>query len=214
MSKPVLAIETSNILCGACVYFNEEKLYTSKIVAKHSHSEMLFKVIDDVIKNSGIRRENLASIAVSAGPGSFTGLRIGMSAAKGISFGLSAPIIPVPTFEALALQLASFYEDEEIVIANKINTEEVYFARFHVKSNNYIFTEELKILRYSELKSIESNVKKFGNMFKSFSISSPEPEFIARWAINFGEKVKTEKIDDLEPYYLKNFIVKERQNAK
>ena len=93
-----------------------------------------------------ITQDDLKMIAVSDGPGSFTGLRIGMSAAKGMADALSIPIIPVPTFEALALQISSFLDENEIVIANKINRDEVYFAKFQIKMNSFIFTEELKIL--------------------------------------------------------------------
>ena len=81
-SKPILSIETSESLCGACVYFNDEKFFEASIRFKNVHAEKLFETIDYVIKTAGIVTNDLASIAVSAGPGSFTGLRIGMSAAK------------------------------------------------------------------------------------------------------------------------------------
>lgn len=210
MNKPVLAIETSDQICGACIHFGDEMYFSSKVVAKHSHSEMLFKVIDMVINQSGIEKKEIDYIAVSEGPGSFTGLRIGMSAAKGIASALSIPILPVPTFEALALQLSFILNDEEILIANKINKDEVYFAKFHVKTNNYIFTQELKILQRSELDFVDKSARKFGSAFMISSVNSPEPEFIAKWARQFGEKLKTFNIDNLEPHYVKNFIVKEK----
>ena len=210
MNKPVLAIETSDQICGACIYFGDEKYFSSKAVAKHSHSEMLFKTIDLVINQSGIEKNDIDYIAVSEGPGSFTGLRIGMSAAKGMALGLSIPILPVPTFEALALQLSFILNDEEIIIANKINKDEVYFAKFHVKTNNYIFTQDLKILQKSELDFVDKSARKFGSAFLNSRFNSPEPEFIAKWAAQFGEKLKTSDIDNLEPHYVKNFIVKEK----
>ncbi len=209
MNKPILAIETSDQICGACIYFDDAKYFSSKVVAKHSHSEMLFKTIDLVINQSGIEKNEIEYIAVSEGPGSFTGLRIGMSAAKGMAFALSVPILPVPTFEALALQLSFILNHEEIIIANKINKDEVYFAKFHVKTNNYIFTQDLKILKRSELEFVDESVKKFGSAFMNSSINSPDPGFIAKWAKQFGEKAKTFDIDNIEPHYVKNFIVKE-----
>lgn len=213
MNKPILAIETSDKVCGACIYFDEEKYFVSKVLAKHSHSEMLFKVIDAVISFAEIKKSDINSIAVSEGPGSFTGLRIGMSAAKGLAVGLSIPIIPVPTFEAIALQSASLYNDKEIAVANKVNREEVYFAKFHVKTNNYIFTEELKIVLSNDLNNFGNAIIKIGSAFKPEILRSPEPEFIARWAVKFGEKTKTNDIDNLEPFYLKNFLVKEKKNV-
>lgn len=210
MNRPILAIETSDKICGACIYFDEDKYFSSKVVAKHSHSEMLFKSVDLVISQSGIQKSDLEYLAVSEGPGSFTGLRIGMSAAKGMAYGLNIPIVSVPTFEAFALQLSAFFDNEEVIISNKINADEVYYAKFHLKMNSYIFTEELKILPKTELNALQKSVKKFGSAFSNASPNSPDPEFIARWARLFGEKFKTYDIDNLEPHYLKNFIVKEK----
>ena len=94
---PILSIETSQNCCGACVYFNENKFFEMSVNSKFSHAEKIFEIIDTVIKSSGVALHDLGAIAVSSGPGSFTGLRIGMSAAKGVGFGASLPIIAVPT---------------------------------------------------------------------------------------------------------------------
>ncbi len=135
--KPILSIETSGSLCGVCVYFNDEKFYEAAAHLKNSHAEKLFELIDFVVKSSGIGVKDFGAIAVSAGPGSFTGLRIGMSAAKGIAFGSLLPIIPVSTFEALAYQISDFLPaGTEFIIANKVNLEEIYFAKFRSKPGN------------------------------------------------------------------------------
>ena len=103
-----------------------------------------------LLKHREFRLKNISAVAVSSGPGSFTGLRIGMSAAKGLAFGVSLPIISVPTFEALAFQLSNGLADgTEFIIANKVNSEEIYFAKFKVKSNNYIFAQDLQIVKIS-----------------------------------------------------------------
>lgn len=167
---PLLAIETSDSICGACVYFTEEKFFTSKLILRHSHSEKLFEVINSVLSMASIKQNELKSIAVSSGPGSFTGLRIGMSAAKGIAQALSIPIIPVPTFEALAMQISTFLSENSLfIISNKVGRDEVYFAKFQIKGNNYIFREELKIVPLSELDSLPNDVHIFGNIFESSS---------------------------------------------
>lgn len=219
---PLLAIETSDSICGACVYFTEEKFFTSKLILRHSHSEKLFEVINSVLSMASIKQNELKSIAVSSGPGSFTGLRIGMSAAKGIAQALSIPIIPVPTFEALAMQISTFLSENSLfIISNKVGRDEVYFAKFQIKGNNYIFREELKIVPLSELDSLPNDVHIFGNIFESSSkknfnsktISAPDPEFIAKWAVNFGMDRRITDIDFLEPNYLKDFIVKEKKNV-
>lgn len=216
---PLLAIETSNNICGACIYFNDEKYFSSKVILKHSHSEKLFEVIESVITQASISKKELKAIAVSAGPGSFTGLRIGMSAAKGMAQALSIPIIPVPTFEALALQVCQFLPDNSFfIICNKVGRDELYFAKFQIKSNNYIFMEELKIIPILDFNSISTKDKIFGNvdiensdtLFDITNISAPEAEFVAKWAIKYGFRKQKNKIDFIEPNYLKDFIVKEK----
>ena len=219
---PLLAIETSDSVCGACVYYNEEKYFSSKLILKHSHAEKLFDVIKSVLDMALITQDDLKMIAVSNGPGSFTGLRIGMSAVKGMAEALSIPVIPVPTFEALALQISTFLpENSEFIISNKVGRDELYFAKFQIIGNSYIFKEELKIIPVLELNSFPEDVPIFGNGFESRSekninsknISAPEPEFIAKWAVTFGiNKMRTD-IDFLEPNYMKGFIVKEKKNA-
>ena len=59
---PLLAIETSDNICSACIYFDEEKYFTSKVVLKHSHSEKLFEVIDSIIHQSGISKSEILSL--------------------------------------------------------------------------------------------------------------------------------------------------------
>ncbi len=207
---PLLAIETSEKLCGVSFLLNQEEYYSAKIYLPHSHSEKLFELIETLRDNSNIKLNEIKSVAVSAGPGSFTGLRIGMAAAKGIAAGLKIPIITVPTFEALAYQLSQILpEGQKFIIANKVNRDDAYFAKFHVKSNNYIFEEELKILPISEIKTKDKELL-FGNISENPNkIVSPEPELVALWALLFGKKNIVYDFDFLEPNYIKDFIVKE-----
>ena len=220
--KPILSIETSETLCGACIYFSAQKYFESNIQLKNSHAEKLFEAIENVMNASGVLTKDLSAIAVSAGPGSFTGLRIGMSAAKGIAFGSSLPIIPVPTFEAMALQIANYLPENALFsIANKVNSDEIYFAKFQIISNSFIFVENLSIINHSEFaKKAEGSIL-FGNAVKIIDnladngskISVPSPVYIADWARKYGANSEVFELDYLEPNYLKNFIIKGRKNG-
>jgi len=213
---PLLAIETSEDICSAALYFSDEKFYTSSINLKHSHSEKLFEIIEVLFNLAGINRNELSAIAVSGGPGSFTGLRIGMAAAKGIATGTAVPLIVVPTFEALAFQLSfQMEEGSEFIIANKVNKDEVYYARFQIKSNSFIFVEDLKILTNEDFIKKINGIKIFGNAYKysvnnenNIMSSSPTAEYIARWAVKFGSDKFSYDYDYFEPVYIKNFVVK------
>jgi tRNA threonylcarbamoyladenosine biosynthesis protein TsaB len=218
--KPVLAIETSDILCSACLYFSEEKIYSASILLKNSHSEKLFSLIEYLLDQTGLTADSLSTIAVSEGPGSFTGLRIGMSAAKGIAAGAGLSVTPVPTFEAFAYQISQYLnEGSSFIISNKVNKDEVYYAKFQVNGNNYIFTDNLIILNNDDFIQKSKNMKIFGNALSllrgaistTYLQSAPSAEFIARWAVMFGEKRKTFNYDYLEPNYLKNFLIKEKK---
>lgn len=212
--KPILAIETSEKNCGVCLYFNSEKYFEYSFRMKNAHSEKIFELIEKIFSSSGISINETGCIAVSSGPGSFTGLRIGMSAAKGLAFGSSLPIIPVPTFEAMAMELCNFYQENTVFsISNKVNADEIYFAKFQVKSNNYIFVENLNIFKYSELK--QNNDLIFGNALNKnqdnqtlFNYSAPRALWIAKWAEKFGSDLLNYNYDLLEPDYLKEIILK------
>lgn len=215
---PLLAIETSEEICSAAIYFSDEKFYTSSINLKHSHSEKLFEIIEVLFNLAGINKNEISAIAVSGGPGSFTGLRIGMAAAKGIATGTGVPLLVVPTFEALAFQLSfQMAEGSEFIIANKVNRSEVYYARFQIKSNSFIFADYLKILTNEDFIKKINCIKTFGNAYKyivndenNITADSPTAEYIARWAVKFGSNKFSYDYDYFEPVYIKNFVVKKR----
>jgi len=214
--KPILAIETSEVTCGICIYFSDDKFFSSSMNLKHSHAENIFEIIDWLFKISKIRPEDLDNIAISSGPGSFTGLRIGMSAAKGIAYGSGLPVIAVPTYDAFAIQISQLLPNEsQFIIANKVNKDEVYFAKFQIRANSYIFVDDLMVLKNNLFKIKVNDVPVFGNAALLLNENvkfpfSPDPKFVAKWAVEFGEKNKTFEYDFLEPNYLKNFIIKEK----
>lgn len=211
-NKPILAIETSERICGVCLYFNEDKFFEFSISLKNVHSEKIFELIDKVFVTAGNNISEVSWIAVSSGPGSFTGLRIGMSTAKGLAFGTSVPIVPVPTFEATALQLSDILaEGTQFIIANKVNAEEIYFAKFQVKGNNYIFVKDLSIVGNSQFKDEAKDNLCFGNVpgdNMNIVLTAPSAKYIAKWSEKFGKDLLTFDYDFLEPNYLKDFIIK------
>jgi tRNA threonylcarbamoyladenosine biosynthesis protein TsaB len=213
--KPILAIETSDKLCGSAVYFSDEKYSETVLMLKNSHSEKIFNSIDVSLNQIGIELKDCGVIAVSSGPGSFTGLRIGLSSAKGLAMGSGLPIILVPTFEALAMELLiSTKQGDEFVIANKVNVEEIYFARFKNDGNIYKFVEDLKLIRHEHLESHSEGALIFGNVTNPnltiISKFAPSPKSIAQWCRKYGENLITFDYDYLEPSYLKSFTIKRK----
>ena len=97
-----LGIETATTVCGVALLRDGMAPVERVLDIPNVHSEQLVPLIEEVMVHSGIRIQQLDVIAVSIGPGSFTGLRIGLSVAKGLSFAANIPLIPVPTLQALA----------------------------------------------------------------------------------------------------------------
>jgi len=211
---PMLAIETSGDLCSVALLKNENVFYEINANEKNIHSEILFKLIDSVLAYTGVELNELKAVAVSNGPGSFTGLRIGVAAAKGIASGAKLPMVFVPTFEALALQISSaFPKETKFALANKVNSNELYFAKYEAgESNSYSVVDELQVISAEELNGKSGDAEKIFGNYQSKGvnvISSPRSIFIALWAYYFGKDLLTFNFDLIEPNYLKNFNIKQ-----
>jgi tRNA threonylcarbamoyladenosine biosynthesis protein TsaB len=98
----ILAIDTAHALLSAAVSGPGGIRYGESPLSEGSHSENLMPLIDSLITEAGLQREDLELVACMEGPGSFTGLRIGFAAAKGLSLALNIPLLPIPTLDCLA----------------------------------------------------------------------------------------------------------------
>ncbi|MCD8046191.1 MAG: tRNA (adenosine(37)-N6)-threonylcarbamoyltransferase complex dimerization subunit type 1 TsaB [Clostridiales bacterium] len=101
----ILALESSGLVAGVAVAEDENLLGEYTINYKKTHSQTLLPMLDEVAKMLELDLETLDAIAVSGGPGSFTGLRIGSATAKGLGLALEKPLVHVPTVDALACNL-------------------------------------------------------------------------------------------------------------
>ena len=104
MSEKILMIETSTECCSAAVCDGPRILASRIDETPRRQSAMLVPYIVEVLQEAGLRGEDLDAVAVSEGPGSYTGLRVGVSTAKGLCFGSRKPLIAVDTLRILALQ--------------------------------------------------------------------------------------------------------------
>lgn len=110
----ILAIETSTSICSVAVHRDGNLISLSEESKPGAHAERLILLIEEVVEKAGLEFGNLDAISVSEGPGSYTGLRIGVSTAKGLAFGLNKPLIGVNTLQALASAIP--LEDGDLVI--------------------------------------------------------------------------------------------------
>lgn len=104
----ILSIETATRSGSVAIHKSGNLVGLQQYDIDKSHSSLLHVMIDQVLQNSGIDKAQLDAIAVSAGPGSYTGLRIGVSTAKGLCYALDIPLLAVNTLEAMAKQIANY----------------------------------------------------------------------------------------------------------
>ncbi len=127
----VLGIETATSVCGAAVMEDGVLLALEEINEGRVHAERLLPFIDSALRASGRTTASLHAIAVSIGPGSFTGLRIGLSIAKGLVLATGVPLVAVPTLEALASRTARARKTDGLVLAAiDARRDEVYCQLF------------------------------------------------------------------------------------
>lgn len=128
----VLAIDCAASLCAACVYDAAAGLELGRSVLDlgKGHAEHLMAVIAEALKAGAIDYAGIGAIAVSVGPGSFTGLRVGVSTARGLALALKIPAIGVTTLEALAGEAAAAFPGRAVLAALDAGREEIHAALY------------------------------------------------------------------------------------
>ncbi len=139
----ILGIEASGQVASVAIMEDDKLLGEYTINYKKTHSETLLPMIDEVIKMTETKVEELDAIAVSKGPGSFTGLRIGSATAKGFALALNIPIIPVATVDALAYHL--WGSKRLICPMMDARRRQVYTGLYHFEGESLIVEEETNL---------------------------------------------------------------------
>ncbi|MEE8885747.1 MAG: tRNA (adenosine(37)-N6)-threonylcarbamoyltransferase complex dimerization subunit type 1 TsaB [Eubacteriales bacterium] len=129
----LLAIDSSGLVASAAYMDDDSLLGEYTINFKKTHSQTLLPMIDELTKMLGIEPDSIDAVAVSKGPGSFTGLRIGSATAKGIGLALDRPIVEVPTVDALACNL---YDTDGIIVPMMdARRSQVYTGIYHFRDH-------------------------------------------------------------------------------
>lgn len=131
-----LAIDTSNSSGSIALLKNKELLFSSYFNIKITHSETLMPEIDRALSLCNLATENLDAIAIAIGPGSFTGLRIGLATAKGISYAHQLPIIPISSLKIVAMNYYNY--GKNILVMQDAKMKEVYVALYSSKLDELV----------------------------------------------------------------------------
>lgn len=223
----ILSLETATSVCSVALHSDSAVLGTSDLHVGQKASSQLTVMINELLKRCDVQPNSLDAVAVSAGPGSYTGLRIGVATAKGMCFTLGIPLIAVNTLESMVTKIANHYSDD-VIFCPMLDARrmEVYCLLANNKLEILEPTQAKVIDEESFLKTLESNkVIFFGNgaakcremithtnaVFLTDIV--PSAKQVGNLAYSRFTAQQFENLADFEPYYLKDFLIKKPKSA-
>jgi tRNA threonylcarbamoyladenosine biosynthesis protein TsaB len=218
----ILSIETATNVCSVALLHNGTLLALREDSSRNSHSAYITIFVDEVVKEAGLTLQQLDAVAVGKGPGSYTGLRIGVSAAKGLCYALDKPLIGINTLEGMANHPAVLpYRNNTTLLCPMIDARrmEVYCALFNHNGQWVQQTQALIIDADTFAHHLQNNTVVFfgdGAAKCKEVINHPNAVFIdgiSPSANSVGilafEAYKNNSFEDVayfEPFYLKEFV--------
>ena len=214
----ILNIETATKNCSVALAKDGKTLLCKEIAEEgYSHAERLHVFIEEIINEAGIGMKDLVAVAVSQGPGSYTGLRIGVSSAKGFCYAMNIPMIAVDTLQLLAKQIQ--IEDGIIIPMIDARRMEVFTA-FYDKNHNQIRNTLSEIIDETSYQEITETIHLVGDGTEKFKNTLIDTKFVFHSDVvfpsanqmsqlSFDKYQKRDFVDVayFEPYYLKDFVL-------
>lgn len=220
----ILGIETSSDICSIGITDKEKFLSELSTHIHNAHSELLFPGILNVINAAGMNMKELSGVAVSSGPGSFTGLRIGVSAAKGIAFALDIPLFLISTLDIFANYGLGL--GKVICSVTPSIREDVFYCYYKEKDGNIERISEYRLGKIEgmekdfkeglfftgiisqELKSTLKKIYSNSETYFSNECVVPRGFLVAKMGYKKMILSQSDDIEDSEPLYLREFDVK------
>lgn len=222
----LLHIETSTSVCSCALSRGVEILINKESFQVQSHASLLGVFVDEIMQYARAQRISLDAIVVSCGPGSYTGLRIGVSEAKGLSYGLNIPLIALPTHQIMASMMQNRVGENDLLCPMVDARRMEVYATF--------FDTSLNVVRKTSADIVDENtyidlldkhpIVFFGNGAEKCKevITHPNARFIADihplalGMVPLAEKAFAEKqfvdMAYFEPFYLKEFVATVAKN--
>ena len=232
----LLALETATDVCSVALWQDGHPTSELTLRRPRAHAEQLIPMIEAALEQSQVARQDLGGVAVSMGPGSYTGLRIGASTAKGLAAALDVPLVGVPSLEAQAAQALPWAAPgDRIAAAFNARRNEVYAALYLVEEQAGL--EEIaptSVLRSEEIGAwageagggrcwvvgeggadVAAVMERGGTDVRRLpsEVVAPSAAWVARRAWGRIERGETSDVAAFEPFYLKAFVARKAQRT-
>ncbi len=215
----ILCADTTSDLCSVSLFENNKNIANESSTIERSHSKLLLVLIDKLIKKSNIKIKDIDCFSISMGPGSYTGLRIGVSTFKGLCFSLNKPIIGINTLDLLTESALEKINDNKFYLCPMVDARrmEVFTKMLdnnlnEIISNQAMILDENSFSKYNQdrIYFFGSGAKKYTdlinfNNFKYIDDIKPESKFMGNLSYNKFLKKDFQDVTSFEPYYLKDF---------
>ncbi|WP_373521166.1 tRNA (adenosine(37)-N6)-threonylcarbamoyltransferase complex dimerization subunit type 1 TsaB [Aquiflexum sp.] len=216
----ILSIESATSICSVALHQNGFFLGLIELNQENVHAKKLILLIESLFKNLGFKTKDLDAVAVSSGPGSYTGLRIGVSIAKGLAYAHDIPLIGVDTLRALAHQVIPICSDGDFIIPlMDARRMEIYMSILSskgeiVESSKPLIVEDNPFLEYlqnGKVYFLGDGVEKLKRILDHpnavFSNILNSSRSMGELAFDKYQKSEFESLAYFEPNYLKEFRV-------
>lgn len=219
----ILLLETATPICSTALEKDGKIIAERHSDEPNAHSSKLAVFINELFEESGIKIDELDAVCVSSGPGSYTGLRIGVSSAKGICYALGIPLLAVPTLQNMAGLFFALYKDYNGLVCPMIDARRMECYTAIYDRNGLVRETKAEVIETGIYDQWLNNgpVTFIGDgAAKTKSVLSTHPN--AKYAPDFTisaegmtaiaeEKLRKDEKEDVayfEPYYLKDFVAK------
>jgi tRNA threonylcarbamoyladenosine biosynthesis protein TsaB len=223
----ILNIETTTTVCSVCISDRGNVIALKQQGGEYTHAENLTVFIENVLAQCGKTLKDIDAVAVSEGPGSYTGLRIGVSVAKGLCYSLDVPLIAVNTLQHFSFAISSNekYKDKTALYCPMIDARrmEVYNAIYD-SNNTMVLPVDARIIdndSFADILSKKNNIYFFGNGAEkckdvlsgkenAIFISGAElsSESMSHFSYEYFLANQFKDVAYFEPFYLKAFFIK------
>ena len=214
----ILNIETATKNCSVALAKDGKTIVCKELATENfSHAEKLHVFIEQILVESDVQFSELNAIAVSQGPGSYTGLRIGVSSAKGFSYALNIPLIAVDTLQLLAKQINI---DKGIILPMIDARRMEVFSAMYDSNYNQIRATQAEIIDESSYQEISETIHLVGDGIGKFINTLTDEKFVFHnevvypsanemSALSFEKFQNSDFVDVayFEPFYLKDFLL-------
>jgi tRNA threonylcarbamoyladenosine biosynthesis protein TsaB len=224
----ILSMETSTGICSVALHENSRLLVNAEVQQEQAHASQLALLIQDVMEKAKITPKEISAVAISSGPGSYTGLRIGASTAKGFCYSLNIPLVSIPTLDLIAKEAVEKIAESSALFVPMIDAKrmEVYARVTDSNLGERMQTAAIVVDENSFRELLDGNkmffcgdgAEKCKSVLKHPNANFidgifPRAQTLGFMAFRKFEKKAFEDLVNFKPFYLKEFIAKKAQSV-